>query len=229
MFKVGFRSGRVEAAAFRASGAGPRANCHPGRASVPGVGRKVKEGEEETAVSRSWAIKGIGIYAGALPSLHPEPSSQVTPAMFLLRGSSGPSGHRPTHAWVRVPVTHITGLPGRNEEAGLLSGRGRALVQGLLTRSVQEEEGPEAVATLFSGTIPLSLHLEKSLALPECHHRTSHVSIRAAVSPELPGLRSSVPSRPGVGKEELGPWRVCRALGQQICSSFPCSRSGGRW
>lgn len=68
-------------------------------------------------------------------------------------------------------MTHITGLPRRNEEAGLTNGRGRAFVQDLLTKSFQEEEDLEAMATLFSGTIPLSLHLEKSLALPECSHR----------------------------------------------------------
>lgn len=67
-------------------------------------------------------------------------------------------------------MTHITGLPRRNAEAGLTNGRGRAFVRDLLTKSFQEED-LEAMATLFSGTIPLSLHREKSLALPECSHR----------------------------------------------------------
>lgn len=117
--------------------AGLRANCHTSRSWVPGGGRKGREGEEKTAVSRFWVIKRTGIYPRALPSLHLEPSSRGTPVTFLRRGSSGLSRPRPTHAWVRVPMTHITSSPGRNEERrqACPMGGGQALVQALLTRS----------------------------------------------------------------------------------------------
>lgn len=48
----------------------------------------------------------------------------MTPWTFLRRDSSGHSNRRPTHAWMRVPLTHITGLPRRNEETGLPHGGG---------------------------------------------------------------------------------------------------------
>lgn len=210
--------------------------CHTSRSEVPGGGRKGAEGEEKTAVSRSWVFRRTGIYPRALPSLHPKPSSRGTPVTFLWRGSSGHSRPCPTHAWVRVPMTHITSLPRRNEEAGLPNWGGAEPLSKTFSPEapVQSEEDPMAWphysparflchCTLRRPSPSLSVVRGCSFGLwiPD-------VSIRAAFSPELPGLQSSLPGFPGFGKEEPVPCRACWALCQQICSSFPCNRSGAR-
>lgn len=134
------------------------------------------------------------------------------PVTFLRRGSSGHRRLHPGRPWVRVPVTHIAGLPRRNEVVGLPHGRGRARVQDLLTKSPRPAGGRSSGCghTVLWDS---SCHCTFRRPSPSQSEVRAHslglwipdASITAAFSPELSGLQSSLPSFLGFRKEEPVP------------------------